>query len=298
MKYRSLELKVGATVFIAVLIFTLGLMWFGEFKIGKDTYIVRAMFPMVGGINRGDVVNVNGVEKGEVDRVDLEKKDVVVSMKIDAETIIPEDSKVILQAHGLLDERIILIIKGSSEKTIQEGAMLEGVYEPGIAETFASLGDVLKDLKDISRDMGKIAQILTEEDQFKKTIENLAVITDELRALISATAPDLKKSAAAFRSSTVKIDAILEENSDEIKRVIAGLDSAVGRMPVVIGRVDTLTALLVDISERLKSRDSTLGALLDNREFLDHLQSAVVELEKLVADIKKNPKKYLTVEIF
>jgi phospholipid/cholesterol/gamma-HCH transport system substrate-binding protein len=298
MKYRSLELKVGATVFIAVLIFTLGLMWFGGFKIGKDTYIVRATFPMVGGINRGDVVNVNGVEKGEVDRVDLGKKDVVVSMKIDAGTIIPEDSKVILQAHGLLGERIILIIKGSSEKTIQEGAMLEGVYEPGIAETFASLGDVLKDLKDISRDMGKIAQILTEEDQFKKTIENLAVITDELRALISATAPDLKKSAAAFRSSTVKIDAILEENSDEIKRVIAGLDSAVGRMPVVIGRVDTLTALLVDISERLKSRDSTLGALLDNREFLDHLQSAVVELEKLVADIKKNPKKYLTVEIF
>jgi len=298
MKYRSLELKVGTTVFIAVLIFTLGLMWFGGFKIGKDTYTVCATFPMVGGINRGDVVHVNGVEKGEVDRVDLGKKDVVISMKIDAGTIIPGDSKVILQAHGLLGERIILIIKGSSEKTIQEGTMLEGVYEPGIAETFASLGDVLKDLKDISKDMGKIAQILTEEDQFKKTIENLAVITDELRALISATAPDFKKSAAAFRSSTVKIDAILEENSDEIERVIAGLDSAVGRMPVVIGRVDTLTALLVDISERLKSRDSTIGALLDNREFLDHLQSAVVELEKLVADIKKNPKKYLTVEIF
>ena len=298
MKYRSLELKVGATVFIAVLIFIVGLMWFGGFKIGKDSYIVRATFPMVGGINRGDVVNVNGVEKGEVDRVDLGKKDVVVSMKIDAGTVIPEDSKVILQAHGLLGERIILIIKGSLEKSIQEGAMLEGVYEPDIAETFASLGDVLKDLKDISKDIGKITQILTEEGQFKQTIENLAVITDELRDLISATAPDFKKSAAAFRSSTVKIDAILEENSDEINRIITGLDSAVGRMPVVIGRVDTLTALLVDISERLKSRDSTLGALLDNREFLDHLQSAVVELEKLVADIKKNPKKYLTVEIF
>ncbi|MCD6379799.1 MCE family protein [bacterium] len=298
MKYRSLELRVGATIVIAVLILIVGLMWFDGFKTGKDSYLVQASFPMVGGIHNGDVVNVNGVEKGKVTGVVLGEKKVVVNMSIDVGTVIPEDSKVILQAYGLLGERVVLIIKGSSERPIHAGAKLEGVYEPGISETFASLVDVMGDLKDIAKDMGKITKVLTEEGKFKRSVENLVVITDELRTLISETAPDFKEGTAEFKSSAVRIGALIERNSDEIERVIAGLDTTVGKMPVVISRIDTLTALFVDISKRLQSKDSTLGALLNDREFLDSLQCTVVELEKLVADIKKNPKRYLKVEIF
>jgi phospholipid/cholesterol/gamma-HCH transport system substrate-binding protein len=298
MKYRSLELRVGATVVIAALILIVGLMWFEGFKSGKSGYLIKANFPMVGGIHRGDVVNVNGVERGKVEGVVLGKKSVVVNMSIDVGTVIPEDSKVVLQSKGLLGERVILIIKGSSEKAVQDGMKLEGVYEPGISETFASLADVLGDLKDIAKDMGRITKVLTEEGKFKKSVENLVVITDELRDLISETAPDFKKGTAEFKDSAVRIGALIEKNSDEIERVIAGLDTTVGKMPVVIGRIDTLTALFIDISKRLQTRDSTLGVLLNDREFLDSLQRTVVELEKLVVDIKKHPKKYLKVEIF
>ncbi|HMA76938.1 MAG TPA: MlaD family protein [Candidatus Krumholzibacteriaceae bacterium] len=298
MKFRSLELKVGVTVVAALFILIAGLMWFEGVKIGRESYQIFATFPIVGGISPGDAVNVNGVERGEVNSVKLLREGVDVGMRIDTGTFIPEDSKVILQSHGLLGERMILIVRGVSEKAVQEGATLEGVYKPGISETFSSLSDVMDGLNDISEDIGKISRILTDEGKLKRSIDNLAVITDQLRDLISETSPDFKKSTEAFKSSSMRIDSMLGRNSEKIERIIAGLDTTMGRMPVVVGRVDTLTTLLVDISKRLKSSESTAGTLLNDREFIERLQSTVIELEKLIADIKKNPGKYLKLEIF
>ncbi len=114
MEYRSLELKVGFTVFIAILAFSVGMMWLEGFKLRGERFEIHAVFPMVGGVNAGDAVNVNGVERGEVTKVNLRDRDVIVTMAIDAESKLPEDSKVVLQTHGILGERIVTIIVGSS----------------------------------------------------------------------------------------------------------------------------------------------------------------------------------------
>ena len=86
MEYRSLELKVGFTVFIAILAFSVGMMWLEGFKLRGERFEIHAVFPMVGGVNAGDAVNVNGVERGEVTKVNLRDRDVIVTMAIDAET--------------------------------------------------------------------------------------------------------------------------------------------------------------------------------------------------------------------
>jgi len=298
MEDKSLEFKVGLTVFIAFLICVAGLMWLEGFKIGRETYLIHANFPMVGGIKRGDAVNVNGVEKGEVEKVELNTEGVDVSLRIDAGTVIPEDSKVVLQAEGLLGERVVSIVKGKAKTPVAGNARLRGVYEPGIAETFASLGDVLEDLEDLTASMGKVAEMLTEDGNFRKSLHNLAEVTADLKNLISDTAPDFRKSAAALKNSSVRFDTLLQRNSGRIERIVAGLDATATDMPTVVSRVDSLAGLLIDISNSLKSDQTTAGALLTNREFIDGLQKTVDSLDQLVRDIRENPKKYFKVEIF
>jgi len=89
--YRALEIKVGFTVFIAGVILIIGLMWFQGFKISRDYYELHAVFPQVGGIDPGDEVNVNGVERGSVKSVSLRESDVLVTMEIDSDTRIASD---------------------------------------------------------------------------------------------------------------------------------------------------------------------------------------------------------------
>ena len=117
MNATSLELRVGLTIFIAALILVVGIMWFQGFKFADRTYEIHAIFPMVGGIDPGDEVNVNGVEKGEVRRVALRDKDVVITMRISADVKIPEDSEVLLQTIGIMGERIVSIVLGESRSS-------------------------------------------------------------------------------------------------------------------------------------------------------------------------------------
>ena len=153
MEYKALELKVGFTVFIAILVFSTGMMWLEGFKLRGERYEVHAVFPMVGGVRSGDAVNVNGVEKGEVTGVNLRELDVIVTMAIGIETKIPEDSKVVLQTQGIMGERIVTIIVGRSEVIMEPGSIIEGVYDPGVSEALASMGQVMEDLHWLAADI-------------------------------------------------------------------------------------------------------------------------------------------------
>lgn len=298
MKYRMLELRVGFTVFIAILIFTIGLMWFEGFKIGRHTYEINAVFPMVGGINVGDVVSVNGVEKGEVSYVMLRDRDVVVGLKIDTSVKIPVDSKVVLETHGIMGERIVTIVLGKSDGYLEKGATLEGVYDPGISEALASVARVVGDLKELAANISVLTETLSKGDNLAKTVENFSAMTGELREFIERNSDRLDAGVRSFSNSALKVDSLLSRNTAGIDSIVARLEEAGEDLPELVGRITEMAAILGDLSKRLNTSDTTLGALFNDRELLDRLEASITGLDELVADIKANPKKYLKIEIF
>jgi phospholipid/cholesterol/gamma-HCH transport system substrate-binding protein len=297
MEYRSLELKVGFTVFIAILVFSVGMMWLEGFKLQGERYTLHAVFPMVGGVDRGDAVNVNGVERGEVTQVRLREHDVIVTMSIDVETRIPADSKVLLQTQGIMGERIVTIRVGRSEVMLEPDSMVEGVYDPGISEALASMGKVMEDLHWLTADMREIAEVLRGKE-IATTLKNLAEASEEITKVIRDLQPDLRRGAAAMSSSAVRADSMMARNEERFDSIMVNLDRASAKMPALAQRLDELSVALRDVTERLRSTDNTLGTLLNDKETLYKLESAITNLDSLVTDIKANPKKYLKVEVF
>ena len=297
MEYKSLELKVGFTVFIAVLAFSVGMMWLEGFKLRGERYEVHAVFPMVGGVNSGDAVNVNGVERGEVTRVNLRDRDVIVSMSIDIKTMNPEDSKVVLQTQGIMGERIVTIIVGKSEVMMEPGSMIEGVYDPGISEALSSMGKVMEDLHWLTADIREIAEVLRGED-LAETLKNLAAASEQITIMIRDLAPDLRTGAASFSSSAARADSMMARNEAKFDSIIVNLDEAAKMMPELAGNIGELSVALKNVTDRLNSTDNTMGTLLNDKELLIKLEAAITGLDELVTDIKANPKKYLKVEVF
>ena len=297
MEYKSLELKVGFTVFIAILAFSFGMMWLEGFKLRGERYEVHAVFPLVGGVSSGDAVNVNGVEKGEVTKVNLRERDVIVSMSIDMETKIPEDSKVVLQTQGIMGDRIVTIIVGRSEVMMEPGSMIEGVYDPGISEALSSMGKVMEDLHWLTSDIREIAQVLRGEE-IAETLKNLAAASEQMTIMIQDLSPDLKIGAAAFSSSALRADSMMARNEAKFDSIIVNLDKAAKKMPALAESLSDLTVALKDVTDKLNSTDNTMGTLLNDKELLHKLESAITGLDELVTDIKANPKKYLKIEVF
>lgn len=298
MEYKALELRVGLTIFVAAVILTVGLMWFEGFKLNRSVYEIHAVFPMVGNIAGGDKVTVNGVERGEVKRVSLRDKDVLLTLQIDADTRIPDDSRIVLQTVGIMGDRSISILLGGSDRFLEPGAIMDGVYDPGISEALAFLGNIMDELTVLTRDMRKITGTLTEGDKLARTVDNLAAVTGELRVFLEKDRPELSAGARSFRRSAETVEGLLARNEGTLDTMIASFGEAGRDLPELVRRMRTLTDSLTAVTAKLQRGDNTMGALLNDRALMDRLETTVRELSELVADVKANPKKYLKVEIF
>ncbi len=298
MDNKSLELRVGLTIFLAALIFVVGLMWFQGFKISRSTYFLNAVFPMVGGINSGDEVSVNGVEKGEVKRVTLRERDVLLALKLSADVRVPEDSRVILQSIGVMGERIVVILLGESNTFLEPGDTLWGIYDPGISEALASLGNLMEDLTALTVDIRRIAGVLADGEKLESTIDNLASITSKLKSLIEENAPRFEKGITSFSRSAERVDEFLDRNTEHLDSVVVSLRDMTEELPDLLVKLRDVTGSLTEIARYLETDDSTLGALLRDRELLTKLETTIDSLDELINDIRANPKKYLKLEIF
>ena len=298
MQYKSLELRVGFTVFIASLVFIIGLMWFQGFKLARHTYEIHAIFPMVGGITRGDKVNLNGVEMGSVKRVVLREKDVLVTMELASSGRIPEDSRIVMQTIGIMGERVVTILLGTSDRFLEPGSIMQGSYDPGVAEALAFLGSIAGELTQLTKDMRRITGTLTQGDNFKNTVENLSAITERLRTSIEKNAPGFDAGMRSFRRSAETVDQLLTKHSGNLDTMITSFTEASKGMPELVRRMRALTDTLASITDTLQEDDTTLGALLSDRTLMNRLEKAVKNLDDLITDIRANPKHYFKIEIF
>jgi phospholipid/cholesterol/gamma-HCH transport system substrate-binding protein len=298
MEYRPLELRVGFTVFIATLVLIIGLMWFQGFKISRETYELHAVFPMALGATAGDKVYLNGVEMGKVKRVTLRERDVLVTMEISARAKVPDDSRIVLQTIGIMGERIVTIILGASPRFLEPGSLMQGVYDPGIAEALAALGNIMGELTQLTKDMQRIATTLTQGDKLKRTVENLAELTERLDGMLKRDAPDIEAGIRSFRKSAERVDGLLARNETNLDTIFSTYASLGRELPGLVQRASSLADSLTAITAKLQRGDNTLGALMNDRGLVDQLEKTVKSLDELIADVKAHPKKYLKVSIF
>jgi len=55
---------------------------------------------------------------------------------------------------------------------------------------------------------------------------------------------------------------------------------------------------LDSISQKINTGQGTAGKLVNDKELYEDIKKTNKELQALIADIKANPKKYLTVKVF
>lgn len=295
---RQLELRVGLTIFVAAAVLIVGLLWFQGFEIGKRSYELNAVFPMVGGIDPGDEVNVNGVEKGEVKRVALVGSEVHIRMAIYADVVIPDDSQIILQTIGIMGERVVSIILGSSDRHIEPGATMQGLYDPGMSEVLASFGNIMGDLSELTKDISAIAETLTEGEDLKKAVGNLAEITEDLKGVLSRSTPRLEEGVDSFNRSAKRIDGLLSRNEEKIDSVLTAMDRTSRSVPELVENIKSVTGSLAEVVRLLESDEGTMGSLMRDRKLLDRLERTIESLDELVTDMKANPDRYLKIEVF
>ena len=129
----TVETSVGVFVFVALLCVGYLTIQLGDFDFwGSDAYPIRARFNSVTGLREGNEVQIAGVKVGTVTSIELntERYVAIVTMNIDGDVTLSDDSIAAVKTSGLIGDKYISISPGGSGMTLEPGDMIIDTQGP------------------------------------------------------------------------------------------------------------------------------------------------------------------------
>lgn len=127
---KGLEFGVG--LFLIIGLFCLGYLSFtlGNLGFGKHTYMVKAMFPTVGGLKNRARVTMAGVSIGDVKDIRLKDDRAEVIMSIDNSVKLEDDSIASIKTMGIIGDMYVSITPGASNTYLKNGGVIRETQPP------------------------------------------------------------------------------------------------------------------------------------------------------------------------
>lgn len=290
------ELMIGALAILALAILIFGIDFLKGINVFKAANYYYVEYTDVEGLAISAPVNLNGFKVGQVREINYEFENpghVKVELSLDRQLKLPVGTQAVL-ATDLLGTATINLRPGASQEMCEVGSSLEGVTDKGL------MGGVSTMMPSIEGIFPKIDTLLT----------NLNAITAD--HALTASVKRLDGITANLELTTQRLSALmatLPPVTRDVKAATANLDSITGDMAVLTGRlrelpVDSLSADIAAtlanlraLSDELKNPDGSLGMLMNNPELYNNLNSTVSSLDSLFVDIKRNPKRYISIKL-
>lgn len=334
MKRRD-DTIVGAVVLAVVLLTTATITWVKQADVANRDREVAAIFRNVGNARVGNAVVIRGVVAGRIRAIELAAGGwVSVRMKLDPAVQLPQEPVVLLNESSLFgDWQATIVERGAlpddaalrrevADASRSRG-MIPGVSQPGIGELTSVAGQIAGNVADVAR---RVETAFDEQAarELRASIRDVAGLASTVRGVVREHANDIDTLSTQLRSALLALNRTAGNvevtarrldsaaTSTQVRSIIDNLSAASGELRNAALRVHELSTNLAGTQRRadafLANGDSvfgkmnrgegSLGLLLNDPSIYRHADSLVIELRALAADLRANPKRYLSLKIF
>lgn len=281
---------------LAVLI--VGVVWLKEYGFGNKSRIWHVTFPETGGLGKSDEVQVNGIRKGAVHSMELVGDRVMVDLALDKDVVITSDSRVAIRSVGMMGERVIAVDLKSTGAPYSPRDTIQGIYEMGLAEVMADLGNTTSSVSTIAERLNNLVGVMDENGDLSGALRNFRQTSEELKMTVAENRAALRQTLADFSSTARTARGLTTGREADLRRAIDNFSQTAENMNRLSNRLDSLRSTIQSVSTKVERGQGTLGKLVNDEKLYADLNSSIQSFKLLVEDIKANPKKYLKVEIF
>lgn len=292
--------KIGIWIVIAVAILIFGTRYFQGLALG-GTKTVVANFERVDGLIKGNSVQMRGVRIGNVADISMNPDwgVVEVKMSINRDVAIREGSVARLSGISALGDMKIEIEPGPADNpevadgtTIQAATPIDLVEQAQQAapEYMQTIDAIL--LKTDST-MGGLNQVMQDGGDVRATLQALRDVTENLNALLEAEAATLSSTMRNFESVSANLDTLTSPDDDSAS-VAVSLRRSLDQLDRTLDQTQSLAASLDSILIKMNAGHGTLGLLANDPSLYRHLDSAAVNLSRMLEDLRRDPKRYLS----
>jgi phospholipid/cholesterol/gamma-HCH transport system substrate-binding protein len=336
MTRRANDWMVGGVVLGAMLIIVAATMYLQQVDFGSRRSGLTARFRDVGNMQVGNAVVIRGVLAGRVDRIELvENGWVAASFSLSQGITLPADPVVLVQASTLFGEWQAVITSRGAAPPIREVALqledsagappgsLPGAVLADIAQLTSVAGGIAGNVASVAERV-RLAFDDSAARELRATIRNFNAMSSQLAAAVRTQSRNLDSVAADVRAGAGDLSA----GAAALQRSIGRLDSATshGEVERIVGETQVAATNLRTVSERLNSislslerseaslrsvivkadtllgrverSEGSLGLFVNDQSLYRNSDSLLVDLRILLADFRRNPKRYLNLSIF
>ncbi len=293
-KFFSKEVKIAIAVIISLAVLFWGIEYLKGVNLFKPANFYYVEFKNVNGLTDSAPVTINGYQIGLVREInyDYNTGALVVLLGLEKDLRIPTGSKAVL-ATDLLGTAQIQLELAQSDTYYEVGGKIPGENAIGMMDKVG--GELLPSVADL---LPKVDSILTGLNAIvsNPALQQSVGRIDAITADLEASSRELSQMLPTIMSNVEGATA----NLDSISGNLTGLSAKLSDMPIdtTVANINATVAQLNDMTAKLNSTESSLGLLLNDRGLYDHLDGAVTSLDSLFIDIKKNPKRYVTIKVF
>ena len=311
MKLRN-EYQIGIAVLVTFIVLILGINFLKgkTFFSGQKTYY--AIYDDVTGMHESSYIYVNGMKAGHVVKISpmTRKNDkFLVELSVDKNIDIPKDSRLTLFSTGLMSGQALRIDLGKSETLLQTKDTMQGGIEKGLTDEIAPMGETL-------------SSILKRIDTLTNTLNR--TIDEQAKQNIQLTLTNINQISQRLNNVAMNVDNLVSKDKDKLDRIVSNVESITRNLvdnnqviSNIISRFDNISSdiekqnigsTLAKVKTSLESINSMLnkiekgegniGMLLSDEGLYRNITSAAKDLDELILDLKKNPKKYIHVSVF
>lgn len=266
---KTLELKVGAFVFLGLAVLAALVIQFGRVGEGFKTYYgLTIRFPDASGLLKGSDVLLAGAKIGRVSegpRLARSGQGVEVPLRIYDYIKIPAESKFSVGSSGLLGDRFVAVTMPPGEPTafIAKNSAIDGTRETGLDDLTREGGLVMGDLRAAVQNVNTTITRLNDQALSPENMQNLKASVEHLNA-----------ATAALAESSKKIDGVLEKAD----ATMGSAKKAADDVQVAIADAHKTIQAATQVMQEATHGKGVLAALLTNQELAKDLHALVSNL--------------------
>ena len=300
MKFKK-EVKIAVIVTLIMFLF----LWGHNFIKGRNLFssynYYRAYYEKVDGLQISNAVTINGFVVGLVSDIGFssEKLDrLVVEIGVKNSYGIPDNS-VMMITSDLLGSKSINLILGDSKTMVKDGGFLSGSIAPDIVGT---LTDQLMPVADKAGQMmasiDSLLQIL--QNTFDENTQNdIQSIVANVEQLVAGE----RKKISAILTNFESVSGNLQKSNEDISKLIANLNTfsetlAESDVKNTVDNANRSLAQLNTLLSGVNEGEGTLGKFAKDDSLYIYLQRSANDLDRLLVDLRENPKNYVHFSLF
>lgn len=298
-KIFNKEFAIGLSVIVAILILIFGIDFLKGINVFKPSNYYVAYYDKVEELEVSAPILIDGYKVGLVREINFNYEHpgakIEVVMGLDKKLRLPEDTYAEIGSTLLSGSRIELAL-GKSDKLLPVGGEVRSNAKSGLMESVQN--DLMPTVAEILPKVDSLLynlNALVADPALAQSIQRLDGITANLLATSVGLNKTISGQVPVIMGNTAKVTHTL----DTITANLGVLSYQLKSLPLdaTVDNVNQLTANLTKFSNQLNDKNSTLGLLTSDPELYNKLNRVSADVDSLIVDIKKNPKRYISIKL-